>query len=831
MRGSLPTVALLYACGISCATFTTIPLPWLFGVSFALASLAISYRPVRSICLWALIVFTGWTSLAARTAILSPRDLRTLVGQNIEYVALRGKLCETPVHRVFERDDRPSWRSMAQLQVSEICRQDQWQPAYGRVAISTPGLLDDHFFAGQTAEVAGVLRPPKGRAAEGLFDYQAYLTHQGIYYQLATEGTNDWRVIVEPPGARRALSASSEPPAVERADKAVRAPAETPLGRPWSDRFLAWAQNTLARGLGAEDEPLRLLWAMTLGWKTALTQEVSEPFMRTGTLHIFAISGLHIALIAGIIVSVLRVLQLPRPICGLVVIPLLWFYTAATGWQSSAIRSTIMMSIITAGWALRRPSDLINSLSAAALVILVWQPSQLLQAGFQLSFFVVLSIALFLRPLEQLQQRLLQPDPLLPPELRPRWQRWMDRPLRYLTASLATSFAAWLGSLPLIAYYFCLITPVSLLANLLIVPLSSFALMGSLGSLICGDWFPILTELFNHSAWFWMRIMISLSEWAAALPGAYFYVRPPGFLHFLVYYVVLGACFSGWLFAPQRRLWAGVGVCLAAAAWLIASKLRDTATRLTVLPLGGGALFVDAPGQTNDLLIDCGDLSGAEFVVRPFLRSQGVNHLPQLLLTHGDLHHVGGVDLLERSFSIARIITSSVRFRSPAYKKIIKGLESSPERWCQAKRGDSLSGWTILHPDSQDHFSHADDNAIVLHGEFHGLKILLLSDLGRSGQRKLMEREPQLRADIVIAGLPTQDEPLGADLIQAVQPRVLVVASAEFPAQARAGRRLRDRLARLAIPVIYTGDVGAVTLTARRRAWELRSMNGERLKK
>src|SRR5262249_9984449 len=127
-------------------------------------------------------------------------------------------------------------------------------------------------------------------------------------------------------------------------------------------------------------------------------------------MHIFAISGLHIALIAGILVSLLRVLQVPRAWCGAAVIPLIWFYTAATGWQSSAIRSTVMMSIVIAGWSLERPSDLINSLAAAALVILVWDPQQLFQAGFQLSFFVVLSIALFVPPLEQFIQRWLQPD-------------------------------------------------------------------------------------------------------------------------------------------------------------------------------------------------------------------------------------------------------------------------------------------------------------------------------------------------------------------------------------------------------------------------------------
>src|SRR5207249_11254791 len=154
-----------------------------------------------------------------------------------------------------------------------------------------------------------------------------------------------------------------------------------------------WPQNPVQRGVPEQDDALLLAWAMALGWTTALTGDVSQPFMRTGTMHIFAISGLHIALIAGILVALLRLLQVPRGACGWLVIPLIWFYTAATGWQPSAIRSTIMMTVIIVGWALKRPSDLLNSLAAAGFIILLWDPQQLFQASFQLSFFVLLSIA------------------------------------------------------------------------------------------------------------------------------------------------------------------------------------------------------------------------------------------------------------------------------------------------------------------------------------------------------------------------------------------------------------------------------------------------------
>src|SRR5260221_14148380 len=129
------------------------------------------------------------------------------------------------------------------------------------------------------------------------------------------------------------------------------------------------------------------------------------------------------------------------------------------------------MTIVVGVWSLKRPSNRMNSLADATLIILLYDPQQLFQASFQLSFFVVLSIALFMPPLEKLRDRLLQTDPLLPPALVPRWQRWLHAPVRVVSASLAVSLAAWFGSRPLTADYFHLFSPGPLPANLLLVSL------------------------------------------------------------------------------------------------------------------------------------------------------------------------------------------------------------------------------------------------------------------------------------------------------------------------------------------------------------------------
>jgi beta-lactamase superfamily II metal-dependent hydrolase len=125
-----------------------------------------------------------------------------------------------------------------------------------------------------------------------------------------------------------------------------------------------------------------------------------------------------------------------------------------------------------------------------------------------------------------------------------------------------------------------------------------------------------------------------------------------------------------------------------------------------------------------------------------------------------------------------------------------------------------------------DHFPKADDNALVLQSDLNGTRVLLCSDLGRAGQSALLSRKLDLRADIVLTGLPSAGEPLCDALLDAIQPQLIIVGDSEFPASERAGPDLRKRLAERSIPVIYTREAGAVTIEFRSHRWKLRTMNG-----
>ena len=799
MKRPLVKVALAYVGGLLAGNYLQPPLAVLFGVSLGFALLALGWAAGRTRLLLPLLFCCGWTRMLSQTAIVSPHDLRIGRNEAAEIVSVRAVLPATPDQRIRMRGERQVARSLVALDVRQIRRQGTgWESASGRVLVQTPGILPTDYFAGCEVEVRGVLAPPECSQAEGLFDYQSYLRRQGIYFELKAESTNDW----------------------------VLLSATTP---PLADRFTGWARRQLARGLPVEDEALELLWAMTLGWKTGLTNEIYEPFMRSGTMHIFAISGLHIALISGILVSILRAARIARTWCGGIVVPLLWIYTAVTGWQPSAIRSAIMMTIVIGGWSLKRPSDLVNSLAAAAFVILIWEPQQLFGASFQLSFCCVLSIALLLPVLKKGCEQLLKTDPLLPKELVPPWRQKIHGPLRWLFFSVATSLAAWLGSLPLTAYYFHLFSPVTLLANLLIVPLGSLALCANVGSLLCA-WWPGVSELFNNSAWFCMECMIRFSQWAQTIPTAYVYVKSPSSLEIAVYYGALAGLFSGWLLAPGRRAWTAAAALILASSWVVHWESERHTPQMVILPMDGGVtVYVRNRALDGDLLVDPGTTNSVELAIAPYLRAQGVNRLPTLLLTHGDVRHTGGSTLLAAWFATPHVCASPLRFRSPAYRQALGCFSQTKGKLRMVSRGDRVGVWTVLHPGAQDRFPQADDNSIVLAGDLNGTRVLLVSDLGPRGQNALLESGLDLRADIIVTGLPTGNEPVTQPFLEAVQPRLILICDSEYPASNRASEPLRDRLEEAKIPVLYTRSAGTITIEFSRGGWSLRSVQGSRL--
>lgn len=748
---------------------------------------------VRQVALIATIVLVGWANYTQQTAPISPYDLRHLIPDEGAIITLRGELAATPESRRAGVVERTSLR----IRAERITRRGRSQSVHGTVMVTTTNRLAENFYAGQIVEVDGVLIQPERAKAPGLYDRRESLRRRGIYFELNTDKLTRWKLI----------------------------PQSSPPRRPLADRFRAWGRHNLSRGQPEQDEALELLWAMSLGWRTALTGEVAAPFMRSGTMHFFAISGLHIGLVAGIFVILLRVVRVPRGWVGVVAIPLLWFYTAATGWQPSAVRATVMMTLILAAWSLKRPVNILNSLGMAAFLILLWDPQQLFRASFQLSFAVVFSLALVMPPIVDRLQTRVRPDPFLPRELWPRWRRWILEPSYWLVGAVAISFCAWLASLPLIAHYFHLFNPVALLANVPVVACGTLALASCMGSFICGGWLEPLTVLFNHSAWFFMNCMMAISQWTSDLPGAWQYVRAPAPWMMAGWYAVLFGVGTGWFMKPNVRRWALGGGMVFAISLVAAWQTDRQEVRLTMLP-EGPMIHVEASAHTSGLLIDTGDAMAVKYSVQRHLQSRGVDALHAVALTHGVGHHVGGFTNLFAAQPLDRVYLSHAKSSSIYQKTVLAELAQHEGLKQVVSAGDTIGPWKVLHPARADDFSRSTDDALVLRGKFHSVRVLLLSDVGPDGCQAMMARDVDLRADIVVAGIPSYGEPLSPGLLRIINPKVIIIHDSKFPIAERAPKELLNRLRASGAQVFSVRDKKGIHLTITPNGWQIEDSIG-----
>lgn len=279
----------------------------------------------------------------------------------------------------------------------------------------------------------------------------------------------------------------------------------------------------LSRGLEPRRPELAsVLRAMLLGQKHELSDEHNVLFMRSGTMHLFAISGLHICVIGSAVHTLLVLLRLTAVIRFAIGLTSLWLYVDITGAAPSAVRAFIMVAMVETALILRVPRNPLAALSASAFFVLLIWPMQLFSASFQLSYAIVAALLLFGLPLADRWQERWRLFRDLPP---PVW-RWYHKVLaaiqREFVAALALGVASALVSTLGGLLFFKLFTPGAVLANLALIPASSLVILGGLASLIAGllGVGPAVV-LFNHSAALVLWIIDHGVRAVVAAPGSW----------------------------------------------------------------------------------------------------------------------------------------------------------------------------------------------------------------------------------------------------------------------------------------------------------------------
>ncbi len=305
------------------------------------------------------------------------------------------------------------------------------------------------------------------------FDYQTYMAAQGIYYQTFVT-KNSFRLL-------------------DSRQSSIFTMAET-----WRNRLLAILRSHLHQA-----ESFQVVSALSLGYRNELTPETKAYFMRTGAMHVLAVSGLHVGLILLFLQTGLKFMgnkTTARWIRFSIILVSLWAYALITGLSPSVLRACTMFSFLHTAQQLQRNSSIYNTLAASAFVLLFVQPDLLFAVGFQLSYAAVASIVYFY--------------PLLEPIV-PSRSKW----IRKLWQLLCVSAAAQIGTFPLSIYYFHQFPTYFWLSNFVAIPAAFLILSGSFLILITAP-FPFLSKTLGSLLDSLTSLVLDLLKMIGNLPGA-----------------------------------------------------------------------------------------------------------------------------------------------------------------------------------------------------------------------------------------------------------------------------------------------------------------------
>ncbi len=315
-------------------------------------------------------------------------------------------------------------------------------------------------------------------------------------------------------------------------------------------RFCFNARRSAAKRLGAgieeNHDEVALLYALLLGYRGVLSKKMQEIFKETGTMHIFAISGLNVAIIAMFIRWVIKWFRVSSIHWVLYMAPLLILFTLGTGGEASAVRACIMAITYYLAPLLRRKGDMFSSLAFSAILILGVAPEQVFDMGFVYSFTAVIGIGVMTPLFERPVCKWWHADPFrIQPESRfVTCCRWL---IKQICSMMAVSNAAWLVSIPLTAYFFGRLVFIALLSNLVVVPLTFYIIFTGCLSLILGLWIEPLGILLNRLNLLFAKTLIGVMDAATRVPFGNIEIAKPGIFMVFLSYLALGlACIWAW---------------------------------------------------------------------------------------------------------------------------------------------------------------------------------------------------------------------------------------------------------------------------------------------
>lgn len=656
----------------------------------------------------------------------------------------------------------------------------------GRLRGKNPGISYGDF-----VEIKGVLMAPPDQRNPGGFDYRAFLRRIKVFFLLEVQGDTSIRILQKEHGH----------PLIGKV-------------------FIPLRRNIFCIfDKALQGEPLALLKGLIFGERSELSRETIEAFADTGTVHILAVSGFNVGLVAFIFFLFFRSLGLSAKIANFLLIPFLLLYVGLTDFTPSVVRATIMAVIFLIGFLLERETSLYNSLGLAALVILLLWPQALFDLSFSLSFTATFGI-IYLAP------RFYS---LLPEPLRKSWLGlWLLLPF-------FVSLSAQLFSTPLIINNFYRLSLISPLANLVILPLVTLATALGFSQAFVGFLSLPLNQVFAGANWLVLKSILVLT--------AFFGHMPYASLRFDLPWLSVIGCYALLLSTPwvKKSRWSLLAIATSILLVLVplgwrSLRSHDRTMTVTFLDVGqGDAELLEFPDGRTVLLDGGGANPGwnaGERDVAPFLWSQGRVRLDAIVASHLHQDHTGGLPFILDHFQVARFIESMAPCSTNAGAFLHRTVQvrNVPRFFLEA--GDTL----FFDPSvtvqaflpsrgmvaSMKNAQRIDPNftSLVLKVSFRDVSFFFPGDIPSEADSALLVSGFDLSSTVLKVPHHGSSKANSLDFVGAVHPQLAIISLSEKNCQDLSQSPVLDLYRHACAHILQTAEQGAIAVkTDGRKLW------------
>ncbi|MCK4306875.1 ComEC/Rec2 family competence protein [candidate division WOR-3 bacterium] len=472
------------------------------------------------------------------------------------------------------------------------------------------------------------------------FDYREWLKRRNIYAAM-----NIWES-----GNIRIIDKGSGNPIVSKVALPIKRSIRNTI-----DEHLGWIQGAFLKGIVIRERGF-------------LPDRIQEYFRNTGVIHILAVSGLHIGIIAFIIFILLSVFRIPLIPKQILTSIFLILYAFMIDLRMPVVRATIMTILGMIAITAERDTDALNVISFAVLFILFLNPQALFDVSFQLSFGAVLSIVyLYPKIYDSLFGRM----------------NIRNRVAKYLLKIFVVSLCVQIGLAPLIAYYFWRVPIISIIANVFVIPLTGVCIALTFAMSIFNflPW-EFLGNIFACANWGATTFTLTIIEWFNRVPYGHFWVGKPFILLIGFLYLFILSIVNLRTSKPARKVFI-YGLLLSANVllWSGVYKLSHPMLKVTYLDVGhGDCVFIEMP-RGHKILIDGGPwkwgtwFNAGEKIVTPFLRAKGVKTLDLVVAISPKIYRIGGIRYIIDNFKVKEFVCPAVAYSSKSWLRLLELLE------------------------------------------------------------------------------------------------------------------------------------------------------------